>query len=174
MSFEYGPHGFIGILTPQANTTVEPECSILLPAGIGLVNARLTSAKPTMEERLVDYYFTLETTLSQFADAPLKAVGVACTGSSYLAGRDREDTIFKALSRRRGIHVTNSALAVVDALRALGAHRVGLVSPYPDGILRHSIDYWHSRGFEVAAVAKVIATNEDRARSGSSHVRHPG
>jgi maleate cis-trans isomerase len=157
------------MLTPQANTTVEPECRILLPAGIELVNARLTSSKPSMEDRLIDYFDTMAMSLSQFADAPLRTVGVACTGSSYLAGREREDAIFKALSQRLGIHVTSSALAVVDALEALGAKRIGLVSPYPDSLLQHSIAYWRSRGFEVAAVAKVVATDQDRVRSGSAH-----
>ncbi len=169
MSFEYAPRGFVGMLTPQANTTVEPECNILLPVGMGLLTARLTSAKPAMEERLVDYFDTLAASLSQFADAPLRAAGVACTGSSYLAGRDREDTLFQQLSRRLRIHVTSSALAVVDALHALGANRIGLVSPYPDSLLQQSIAYWHSRGFAVAAVAKVRATAQDRLRSGSDH-----
>jgi maleate cis-trans isomerase len=122
-----------------------------------------------MEDRLVDYFDTLETSVAQFADAPLRAVGVACTGSSYLAGREKEDAIFQALSKRLGIHVTSSALAVVDALQALGAQRIGLVSPYPDSLLQHSIAYWRSRGFEVEAVAKVVATAEDRVRSGSAH-----
>jgi len=169
MSFEYAPRGFVGMLTPQANTTVEPECRILLPAGIELVNARLTSTKPTMEDRLIDYFDTLAGSVSQFADAPLRAVGVACTGSSYLAGREKEDALFQALSQQLGIHVTSSALAVVDALQALGAQRIGLVSPYPDSLLQHSIAYWRSRGFEVEAVAKVVATAEDRVRSGSAH-----
>jgi maleate cis-trans isomerase len=157
------------MLTPQANTTVEPECNILLPAGVGLLNARLTSARPAMEERLIDYFDTLAASVSQFGDAPLRALGVACTGSSYLAGRDREDALFQGLSQRLGIHVTSSALAVVDALHALGAQRIGLVSPYPDSLLRQSIAYWHSRGFAVAGVAKVVATAEDRGRSGTAH-----
>ena len=169
MSFEYAPRGFIGVLTPQANTTVEPEFGILLPPGIGMLAARLTSARPTMEARLVDYFGTLPATLSQFADAPLRAVGFACTGSSYLAGRDAEDRIVGELSRRLGIHVTTSALAVVDALQALGAHRIALVSPYPESLLQQSIGYWTSRGFNVGAVARVVATAADRARSGSMH-----
>ncbi len=169
MSLEYAPLGFVGVLTPQANTTVEPEFNILLPAGFGPLTARLTSARPTMQERLVDYFDTLPATLSQFADAPLRSAGVACTGSSYLAGRDTEDAMFGQLSQRLGIHVTSSALAVVDALHALGARRIGLVSPYPDSLLQQSIAYWGSRGFAVEAVAKVVATAEDRARSGSAH-----
>lgn len=169
MSFEYAPRGFVGLLTPQANTTVEPECQILLPAGMGLINARLTSAKPVIEDRLMDYFDTLPQALAQFADAPLRAVGVACTGSSYLYGKDREDALFQALSRGKGVHVTCSALAVVDALNALGAQRVGLVSPYPDSLLQRSVAYWQSRGFFVAAVAKVVATAADHARYGSAH-----
>lgn len=169
MSFEYAPRGFLGMLTPQANTTVEPECRILMPAGIEIVNARLTSSKPAMDDRLVDYFDTLAASLSQFADAPLRAVGVACTGSSYLAGRDKEDTLFQALSQQLGIDVTSSALAVVDALQALGAQRIGLVSPYTDSLLQHSIAYWRSRGFEVQAVARVVATTQDRVRYGSTH-----
>ena len=30
MKVEYAPKGLIGLLTPQANTTVEPEFSILI------------------------------------------------------------------------------------------------------------------------------------------------
>jgi maleate isomerase len=169
MSFEYAPRGFIGLLTPQANTTVEPECQILMPPGFGVVCARMVSAKPSMEERLVDYFESLAQTLSQFADAPLRAVGVACTGSSYLCGREREDAIFQELSARRGIPVTSSALAVVVALQALGAQRIGLVSPYSESLLQHSVAYWQSRGFAVGAVARVVATDADRARYGSAH-----
>ena len=168
MSIEYAPRGFIGMLTPQANTTVEPECNVLLPAGVGLLNGRLTSARPTIEERLVDYFDTLASSVQQFADAPLRALGVACTGASYLAGREREDEVFQRLSKRTGYHVTSSALAVVDALHALSARRISLVSPYPDSLTQASVAYWESRGFSVKTVAKVRA-----AASAAAKTAHP-
>ena len=111
-----------------------------------------------MEERLVEYFDTLPASLSQFADAPLRAVGVACTGSSYLAGRDREDTIFQDLSHRLGIHVTSSALAVVDALHALDARRIGLVSPYPESLLQQASPIGPRAASLCEAVAKVVAS----------------
>lgn len=169
MSFEYAPRGFIGVLTPQANTCVEPEFNILMPKGVGVVNARMFCDNPVMEDRLVDYFETMPASLARFGAAPLKAIGVACTGMSYLAGREREDALFPSLTKQRGALVTNSALAVVDALHALGAQRIGLVSPYPDSLTQESVGYWQSRGFAVTAVAKVVATAADHARSGTAH-----
>mgnify|MGYP000476368455 CR=1 FL=1 len=149
MSHEYAPHGFIGLFTPQANTCVEAECAILLPPGIGSLASRLISARATIEERLVDYIDTLESKALEFANVPLRALGFACTGPSYLAGRDREDDLLARLSDQLNCHVTSSAVAVVDALRALGAERIALVSPYSDALTQSSIAYWNSRGFSV-------------------------
>ena len=161
MSFEYAPRGFIGVLTPQANTTVELEFGILLPSGFSLLTARLVSTRPDLDSRLLDYFDNLTLSAAQFAEAPLRSLGVACTGSSYLVGCEREDHIFDELRQSKGIHVTSSALAVVDALRTLNAQTIGLVSPYPDSLLKHSVAYWHSRGFNVKAIAKVALSEAD-------------
>ena len=53
-TLEYACEGLVGVLTPQANTTVEPEFNILWPAGVAMINARLTSPKQSMAERLAD------------------------------------------------------------------------------------------------------------------------
>lgn len=169
MSFEYAPRGFVGVLTPQSNSTVEPEFGILLPKGMSLLTARLVSKQATLENRLLAYFDQLTQSAAQFAEAPLRSLGVACTGSSYLVGCDREDVLFDELRQRTGTHVTSSALSVVDALHALNAQRIGLVSPYPDSLLQHSIAYWQSRGFQVEAVAKVVLSEADRTRSAQSN-----
>jgi maleate isomerase len=81
---EYARTGLIGVLTPQANTTVEPEFAILMPPGYAFLNARLVSDKPTISARLDDYFAAMESTITQFANAPIGAVAFACTGASYL------------------------------------------------------------------------------------------
>ena len=43
---EYAKRGLVGVLTPQANTTVEPEFRVLWPAGVTMLSARLTYAEP--------------------------------------------------------------------------------------------------------------------------------
>jgi len=156
MSLEYAPRGLVGMLTPQANTTVEPEFNILWPRGVAMINARLMSDKPSMADRLVDYFNNYAASLRQFANAPVGAVGAACTGASYLAGRDREAAVVRDMAAQHDYSFVTAALAVVDALRALEARRIGLVSPYPDDLNRASIAYWQSHGFEVAEVAGVF------------------
>lgn len=153
MSLEYARRGLVGMLTPQANTTVEPELSILWPPGVAMINARLMSDKPTISARLVDYFENFSTSMRQFANAPLRAAAAGCTGASYLAGREREAEVIDEISGRSGFPFFTAALATVEALHALNAHSIGLVSPYPDDLNAASTAYWQSHGLEVDAVA---------------------
>lgn len=160
MSLEYAPRGLVGLLTPQANTTVEPEFSILMPAGFAHLNARLVSPAATIEARLLHYFAVAATTARQFANAPLRALALACTGASYLAGREREAALLAALAGEFGVPAFTAASAVVDALRVLRARRIALASPYAAALTQASADYWHSQGFEVVAVASATADAE--------------
>ncbi|MDX3905858.1 MAG: aspartate/glutamate racemase family protein [Pigmentiphaga sp.] len=153
MSVEYAPKGLIGLLTPQANTTVEPEHYILLPAGYAHINARLMSDKSTIEARLVDYVDRLNDACTQFANAPIGAVAVGCTGASYLVGREREAEVLARIEHERGVPAFTAATAVVAALNQLGARRVALASPYPAGLTAASKAYWESQGFAVSRIA---------------------
>jgi len=153
----YAPEGLVGVLTPQANTTVEPEFAVLLPPRVGLIAARLVSSRESLEDRLHDYFEHLDDTLDTFGGAPLGAVAVACTGPSYLIGPMAEDQLVDSLQRRRGVAVATAAQALVAALRALNAQRIALVSPYPAALTQASMGYWTARGFEVVAVQTVAA-----------------
>ncbi|MGA8319973.1 MAG: hypothetical protein WB774_03930 [Xanthobacteraceae bacterium] len=160
MSLEYAPRGLVGMLTPQANTTAEPEFNILWPRGISMINGRLMSDKESLNARLVDYFDSYGQSLKQFSNAPIGAAAAACTGASYLAGRDREARVIAEISSRHGHPFITAAMAVVDALRALDAHRIGLVSPYSDDLTRASVTYWQSHGFVVAELASAVTRDD--------------
>ncbi|MEJ2120318.1 MAG: hypothetical protein P8Z76_06320 [Alphaproteobacteria bacterium] len=145
----YAPKGLIGLLTPQANTTVEPEFAILCPPGYAAINARLTSPASQMVDRLSEYFSTLKSQIARFSNAPIDAYAFACTGSSYLAGREAEEAKCAEIEGRTGRSFIAAAGAVRDALETLGARRIGLVSPYPPDLDRASDAYWTSCGFEV-------------------------
>jgi len=153
MSLAYAPRGLFGILTPQANTTVEPELGILMPPGHAFIAARMTSGKPSMTDRLVDYFDRLDATLAEFANAPVAAVGIACTGASYLAGRPRETAIVAGLEAAHGYPVITAGAAIAAALDTLGARRVAIVSPYDAALTEASLGYWASHGIDIVAVS---------------------
>ncbi|MFM8555759.1 MAG: hypothetical protein ACKODG_06225 [Betaproteobacteria bacterium] len=155
MSLEYAPKGLLGVLTPQANTTAEIEFNALMPPGFASLVARMTSALPDLEGRLMEYFERLDQSIAQFANAPLTAVAVACTGSSYLMGAQREDTLFETLSLERGVPVTSAGLSVVQACQTLGAHRIAVLSPYSDSLTAASVAYWQARGLEVVEVVRI-------------------
>jgi len=160
MSVAYAPRGLVGVLTPQANTTVEPELAILTPPGHAFLNARLMSDKGTIPDRLRDYFDHYGEAARQFANAPVGAIGYACTGASYLAGVDREDATLAALTEETGIPAITAATAVVDALQALGARRIALLSPYDDALDDASAFYWSARGLDVVARTSTFAESD--------------
>lgn len=157
---EYGRAGLIGVLTPQANTTVEPELWALLPPGWSLINARLTSDKATIEERLVDYTKRFARTAEQFANAPVDVITAACTGASYLIGHDEEARITAQIQTRRNVPFITAALAAVAALRHIGARRIALLTPYPESLNAASTPYWEAHGFSVTAKAGPALKND--------------
>lgn len=159
MSIEYAPLGLIGLLTPQANTTVEPEAWALLPTGYSLINARLVSQAPGLNQRLLDYFDQLESSLLQFGNAPLSVLSLACTGSSYLMGREQEARWVDAWQTRLNTPVVTAGMAVAAALKTLGAHRLDLLSPYPNDLTQASMAYWVSHGFEIGTVQPVNASD---------------
>ena len=148
---EYGRAGLMGVLTPQANTTVEPELWTLLPPGWSMLNARLTSDKGTIAERLVDYTARFRDTAAEFANAPVEVIAAACTGASYLIGVEAEARIVAEVEAARGVPFLTAALASVAALRRMGAERIALLSPYPEELNRVCKPYWEAHGFAIAA-----------------------
>lgn len=151
MPTHYAPKGLIGLLTPQANTTAEPEAQRLLPPGTGMITARLVSTAQAMNDRLVAYIENIDTTTAQFANAPIDALAFACTGSSYLIGRERE----AALIANSRVPLHTAGTAVVAALATLNARRIALVSPYAPDLTQASAAYWQSHGLTVTQVARI-------------------
>ena len=161
MSREYGSKGRIGVCTPQANPTVEPEMSICLPEGVTMLTARLTSSSPDPRQRMQDYYDRLDDTLNAYDTLRLDAVAFACTASSYLVGIDRENAEIAALSKKRGYPIVTGGQAINAALRALKVKRLAVGAPYPASVLDAARAYYTSAGFEIVAMKQIVTRTTD-------------
>lgn len=144
---EYGKRGLVGVLTPQANATVEPEMSVLLGPDIGVINGRLICPHPDLKHRLVTYFVEIDKAIAQFADAPMDAIGVACTGASYLI--DKEPEVFR--TPWNGKRPVVAAVDAIDrALKSLNARTIAMLSPYPKWLTDACLAHWRKLGYEIA------------------------
>jgi maleate isomerase len=156
----YGAIARIGIATPQANPTVEPELARLFPEGVSMLVARsVSTAEP--RQRLLDYFTGLEQTLAQFGGLQLDAFGFACTASSYLLEEGVEAAGCQALSGQISCPVVTAAAASELGLQALRAQRLAIASPYPQWIHEACIRHWQRRGFKIVAHCTTAASMVD-------------
>ena len=147
MTVEYAPHGLIGVLTPQANTTVEPEFDLLA--------ARCGDDQCTPDERQgVDGGAAGR--LFRSNDGPSSSSPMR---RSARLRRDHRSVVSRGLPRERAVVGTLASARVpfvTAGLAVVGwrvkAGRIGIVSPYPEALTNASVRYWREHGFEVSEV----------------------
>ena len=149
---EYGAQGILGLLVPQANTTAEPEVQIMLDPDLALLTGRLMSPQPEMRERLDDFLTNIDQFIESFSNAPLAGLGFLITGSTYHLDHPAEDDFFEQLGQRYGYPIVSAGQSIRRAFVALGAKRIGLVSPYPTWLTELSAAYWRRAGVEIVGV----------------------
>jgi maleate isomerase len=157
---DYGAGGLVGVLPPQANTTVEAELGVLLEPDVAMIVSRLTCYERESRARLVGYFHNVEAALRAFDTAKPELVLFACTGSTYLVGLEEEDRRFAAQPFR----ILSAARAVLQALDALKATRIALVSPYPAWLSDACIAFWKAQGRTVVGLRTPEGERSDTRR----------
>lgn len=145
---DYGRAGRVGIGTPQANPTVETEVAILLPPNVSMAVTRLTSQAPRPADRLREYLLRLPDYLAAYDNFRPDLFGFGCTASSYLLGADEAGRVLADCERRFGYPIITAADAIAWTLSRIGARRIAIVTPYPEGLAKAAFDYWQARGFD--------------------------
>jgi maleate isomerase len=145
-----------GVLIPSTNTTVEMECRLLpatYQAHVGrLMSSGAGSFSPSRDED-IDYQSRL------LGAAKVEIVILAQTSASLFA-EDYDDVITKRMSAGAGVPAITSAQAVGRAVRALGARRVAIVSPYSDAVNERAARYFEKKhGLDTIALEGFGATD---------------
>src|SRR5262252_5337896 len=145
-----------GVLIPSTNTTVEIECRLLPPtyqAHFGrLLSSGGGSFSPSRDED-IDYQSRL------LGTAKVELIILAQTSASLFAD-DYDDVVTKRMSAAAGVPSITSAQAVGRAVRALGARRVAIVSPYSDVVNERASRYFKTKhGLDTVALEGFGATD---------------
>lgn len=150
----------IGIATPMANPTVEPELRALFPPEVNMLVTR-SVATGDSRARLRAYFERLPEALDSFGGMPLHAFGFACTASSYLLKPGIEAEACARLGERYGYPVITASGAIEQTLLQKGVSRLAIASPYPAWIAEACATFWTGRGFDVVASSTASGAMED-------------
>ena len=149
----------LGVLVPFTNTNLEPDLTLLRPPGVSLHFARLggydIDAIPDDDQMAGLGAAPLDEPLQLIAGVKPDVVLYGCTSATLtqgvqfdrdLAGRIRNDT---------GAATVTAAGALVHALKALGAARIGFASPYVGAINRLAVGFLADCGIETVQCADI-------------------
>lgn len=144
----------LGMLTPSSNTVLEPATAALL-ADTPHVTAhfqRLRVLSITLEGGSTGQFDAapMVAAAEMLADARVHALCWNGTSGAWL-GLDADRAVCAAVTAATGIACTTATLALHDALHALGARRIGLVTPYLGSVQAAILANLRTEGFATAA-----------------------
>jgi len=144
----------LGMLTPSSNTVLEPATAALL-ADTPQITAhfqRLRVLSISLEGGSTGQFDTgpMLAAAELLADAKVHALCWNGTSGSWL-GIEADRALCDAITGATGIPCTTATLALLDAMAALGATRLGLVTPYLGSVQEAIVERFRAAGIETVA-----------------------
>jgi maleate isomerase len=163
----------IGLIVPSSNTTMETEVPQLLrerererPEDPFAIHSARVRMQHVTQKQLRAMNAQTERATTELADMRPGVVATACLVAIMSQGpghhRVMEAEIESVLGREQApAPVVSSAGALVEALHALGARRIGIVAPYLKKLTRLVAEYIEEAGIEVQdAVSLEVSDNQ--------------
>lgn len=145
----YNPYAWlakVGLVLPSTNTVVEPEFHRLAPPGMTFHSARTPLlGTPSQEgyDKMADGTMQAAALLGT---AEVDVVAYACTSGSFMCDRAE---INRRMAAAAGAPVLTTSDGVIAALKAIGAKRVAMATPYVDFVNEGEKAWLEQEGFEV-------------------------
>jgi maleate cis-trans isomerase len=148
----YSPYGWkarIGLIVPSTNAVNEPEFWRMAPDGVSILTARAMLLGPATENSYHDMAQAVRGAAEQLATAEVDIVAYGCTSGSFICPMAE---LVQGMHELTRVPALAAAGSVVAALRALGARRVALGTPYVDFVNQREIGFLQEYGFEVTSL----------------------
>lgn len=150
------------MLIPSGNVIIEPQVNAMLPEGVAVYVNRLPLVGSS-EAELLAMAENVEGAARLLAHARVAFIAFNCTAVSTFSS-EMEADIKRRISEATGLRALATSEALVAALRALGARRIVLVSPYLQAVNDREVAFLEGHGFEVLSETGLgLNTNTEMA-----------
>ena len=150
MADTLAPRAIIGVMTPAMNTVVQPELEDLRPAGVTNQMQRFRLGGEAVSEDLIDE-------AEKLMDCHPAAIAIGLTTDAAPGGVDKLAVRTADVAAATGVPVVNASQANHAALRAFGARRIAVVTPFNAEVDRTVKANIEAAGFEVVAIKGTAA-----------------
>jgi maleate isomerase len=168
----------IGVLVPSTNTILEPELYAMAPHGVTCHVSRMYVAQAAVgsgteaETFIHNVHAATEVAIRDVLTLEPECLVHGFTGLSFMGGMPERQRLKNQLEQRAGVPVTTGADSVLAALRACGAHSIGIVTPQPEMVDEHYRRFFAESEMQVARLHHIhCPTALDIARVDEATVR---
>ena len=154
-----------GVVVPSTNTIVEPEFHAMAPPGVTNHTSRFLipnmdlHSDADFEQLVAAIKATLDDAIDGLMPAGPDHIIVGISAESFWDGADGAAQLQKRLEAKAGCTLTLGSAAARAALEAVGAKRLGVVTPYWPVADERVRDYFGECGFEIVALKGLKATS---------------
>ncbi len=145
MADTLAPRAVIGVMTPAMNTVVQPELELLRPTGVTNQMQRFRLGGDVVSDDLPDE-------AAKLMDCGPAAIAVGLTTDAGPGGPAKLAARCEQIAAATSVPVFNASAADYAALKALGAQRVGIVTPFNADVDRVVQSNTEDAGFNVIAI----------------------
>ncbi|MEO0774428.1 MAG: aspartate/glutamate racemase family protein [Pseudomonadota bacterium] len=155
---DHPPGPRLGLVVLSSDETLEDEARAIMGAGLSLFHTRI-ECDPDVTPQTLAQMEARMVAAARLLPEGLDAIGYGCTSASVVIGPDA--VAAQMHKAHPGVPVTNPISAVVAGLHALGARKIGLVTPYLPEVVAPMRAFLEARGIEVLA-EKSFSERDDR------------
>lgn len=142
----------LGVIVPSSNTSVEVEFArALYGSEVSLHFSRIRLNDVTVKA-LQDMEDGTQAAAELLRDAGVDVVVFACTSGSLIRGIGYDQLIAQKIAKAADCPAVTTSGAVVEALKALGARKISLATPYIKEVTDREVGFLEKSGFEVVRV----------------------
>lgn len=167
----------IGMIVPSSNTCLEPQTYRILGERTD-VTVHFTRVEVTRialddgSNRQFDHS-TMVAAARLLQTADVDVIAWNGTAGSWL-GPDADREMVRQITAETGVPATTSTLAYLDALKAFGASRIGLITPYTADVNRAITERYSQEGIDVVSERHLgLSVNESFGRVPPSDLLEP-